>query len=79
MIDSNLDFIEDVRYFCNKARKKIQAVARFFLYMPLTQRKHLMNACILFQFGYFPLACMKQSKILSCSIKELHETHSHLD
>ena len=79
MIDSNLNFIEDVTYLCNKARKNIEAVAQIFLYIPLTQRKHLMHAYIIFQFGYFSSAWMKHGKILSTRIKELHETHSHLD
>ena len=77
MIDSNFNFIEDTTYIFVfvTTRKKIQAVAGIFLYMPLTQGRHLMNAYILFQFGYFTLAWMKHSKLLSSRAERLHESY----
>ena len=39
---------------CDKGIKKIRALARSYLYIPVTERKLLMNAYFLAEFGYCP-------------------------
>ena len=55
IIDRRPDFDEHVTNFGNKASKKIQARAKIFPYMPVTQRKLLIDTYFLSQFGYSPL------------------------
>ena len=43
-IDRKLNFSEHVTNLCDKASKKIQALARIFAYIPQTQKRLLMNA-----------------------------------
>ena len=50
IIERKLNFNEHTTYLCNKASKRILAVALVFPYMPLTQRKLLMNAYFFFSF-----------------------------
>ena len=51
-IDRKLNFNEHVTNLCDKASKKIQALARIFPYIPQTQKRLLMNAYFMSQFGY---------------------------
>ena len=60
-IDRKLNFNEHVTNLCDKASKKIQALARIFPYIPQTQKRLLMNAYFMFQFGYCPLVGMNHS------------------
>ena len=53
-IDRKLNFNEHVTNLCDKASKKIQAFARIFPYTTQTQKRLLMNACFMSQFGYCP-------------------------
>ena len=50
--DRKLHFNEHVSNLCDKASKKIQALARSFPYMCLNQRKIVMKAYFLSQFNY---------------------------
>ena len=50
-IDRKLNFNEHVTNLCDKASKKIQALARIFPYIPQTQKGLLMNAFFISQFG----------------------------
>ena len=52
LIDRMFNFNEYITNFCNKASKKIQALAAIFRNIPLTQRKLLIHAEVLPQFGY---------------------------
>ena len=54
-IDRKLNFNEHVTNLCDKASKKIQALARIFPYIPQTQKPLLMNAYLIAQFGYCSL------------------------
>ena len=73
-IDIKVNFKEHVTNLCNKASKKIQALARVFPHMPETQKKLLMNAYFLSQIVHCLLVWMNYSKVLiyKC-INRLHE------
>lgn len=73
IIDRKLNFNEHVRNLCNKASNKVQALARTILHMPVTQRKLLLNAYFLSQFGYCCLVWMNHSRILNNCINGSHE------
>ena len=72
IIDWKLNFNQDVTNLCNKASKKIQALARNFRETSVAQGKILMNAYFLSQFEYCPLVWMNHTRILNC-INRLHE------
>ena len=72
-IDRKLNFQEHVSNLCKKASTKINALARVFPYMPLNQKKTLMNAYFLSQFGYCPLVWMNHGRVLNNRINSLHE------
>ena len=72
-IDRKLNFNEHVTNLCDKASKKIQALARIFPYIPQTQKQLLMNACFVSQFGYCLLVWMNHSRTLNNRINGLHK------
>ena len=72
-IDRKLNFNEHVTNLCDKASKKIQALARIFPYIPQTQKRLLMNAYFMSQFGYCPLVWMNHSRTLNNHINGLHK------
>ena len=72
-IDRKLNFNEHVTNLCDKASKKIQALARIFPYIPQTQKRLLMNAYFMSQFGYCPLVWMNHSRALNNRINGLHK------
>ena len=51
-IDRKLNFNEHVTNLCDKASKKIQALARIFVYIPETQKRLLINAYFMSQFFF---------------------------
>ena len=53
-IDRQLNFNEHVFNLCKTASLKITALARVFPYMTLNQRRNLMKAYFMSQFGYCP-------------------------
>ena len=53
--------------------KKIQVFARIFPYIPQTQKRLLMNAYFMSQFGYCPLVWMNHSRTLNNRINGLHK------
>ena len=57
-IDRKLNFNEHVTNLCDNESKKIQALARIFPYIPQTQKRLLMNAYFMSQFGYCPIVGM---------------------
>ena len=75
-IDRKLDFNEHVTILCDKASKKIQALARIFPYIPQTQKRLLMNAYFMSQFSYCPLVWMNHSRTLNSRINGVHNDFS---
>ena len=75
-IDNKLTFDEHVATICSKASQKLHALARIGNYMTLIQRKTIMRAFILSQFGYCPLVWMFHSRTLNHRINRIHELHS---
>ena len=71
--DRELNFNEHGTNLCDKASKKIQALARVFPYIPQTQKRLLMNAYFMSQFGYCPLVWMNHSRALNNRINGLHK------
>ena len=74
IIDRKLNFNENVTNLCNKKSKKIQALAKTFPNLLVTQRNLLVSAYFLSQFGYCPLLWMNHSRILNNRINGLHES-----
>ena len=75
-IDRKLNFNEHVTNLCDKASKKIQALARIFPYIPQTQKRLLMNAYFMSQFSYCPLVWMNHSRTLNSRINGVHNDFS---
>ena len=57
-IDSKLLFDDHIQDLCNKANRKLRALARTTPYMNLQKTKVLMNAFFNAQFNYCPLIWM---------------------
>ena len=72
-IDRKLNFNELNTKLCDKASKKVQALARIFPYIPQTQKRLLMNAYFMSQFSYCPLGWMNHSRTLNNRINGLHK------
>ena len=72
-IDSKLRFDDHIQDLCNKANRKLRALARATPYMNLQKRKILMNAFFNAQFNYCPLIWMLHSRQNNNKIKHLHE------
>ena len=54
-IDYKLNVGEHLSKLCDKARQKLNTLARISSYMNINQRKCVMRAFISSQFGYYPL------------------------
>ena len=54
-IDSKLNLVCQVNHFCDKANKKLRALARVTPYMTLEKKKIVMNSFFNTQFYYCPL------------------------
>ena len=72
-IDRKLNFNEHVTNLCDKSSKEVQALARIFPYIPQTQKRLLMNAYFMSQFGYCPTVWMNHSRTLNNRINGLHK------
>ena len=72
-IDRTFDFNEHITNLCDQASIKIQALARTFPYIPQIQKRPLMNAYFMSQFGYCPLVWMNYSRTLNKGINGLHK------
>ena len=72
-IDCKLNFDSHVKHLCNKANKKLRALARVTPYMTLEKKKIIMNSCFNAQFNYCPLIWMLHSRKNNNKIKHLHE------
>ena len=73
IIDRKLNFNGHGTDLCDKASKKIEALARSFLYIPQIQKLLLMNAYFMSRFGYCPLVWMNHSRKLNNHINGLHK------
>ena len=72
-IDSKLRFDDHIQNLCNKANRKLRALARATPYMNPQKRKVLINAFFNAKFGYCPLIWMLHSRQNNNKIKHLHE------
>ena len=54
VLDNKLKFEKHVENICQKANKKLNALARVTNYMELPKRRILMNVCFKAQFNYCP-------------------------
>ena len=72
-IDRYLNFDEHVSNLCKTVSLKITALARVFPYMTLNQRRILMKAYFMSQFGHCPLVWMNHSRSLNNRINTLYE------
>ena len=77
-IDSKLNFDCHVNHLCNKANKKLRALARVTSYMTLEKKKIVMNSFFNAQFNYCPLIWMLHSRKNNNKIKHLHERYLRL-
>ena len=77
-IDSKLRFDDHIQDLCNKANRKLRALARRTPYMNLQKRKVLMNAFFNAQFNYCPLIWMLYSRQNNNKVKHLHERYLRL-
>ena len=71
--DNKLKFEKHINTICQKANRKLNALARITPYMELTKRRILMNAFFDSQFNYCPLIWMFHSRNLNKKIKRPHE------
>ena len=62
--DKKLKFEKHINTICQKANRKLNALARITTYMELTKRRILMNAFFDSQFNYCPLIWMFHSRNL---------------
>ena len=68
-IDSKLNFDCHVNHSCNKANKKLRALARVTPYMILEKKKIIMNSFFNAEFNYCPLIWMPHSRQNNNKIK----------
>ena len=73
VLDSKLKFDVHVGNICQKANRKINALARLTNYMELPKRRLLLNAFFKAQFNYCPVVWMFHSRSLNNKINRLHE------
>ena len=77
-IDLTLCFDGHIQDLCNKANRKLRALARATPYMNLQKRKVLINAFFNAQCNYWLLIWMLHSPQNNNKIKHLHERCLHL-
>jgi len=73
IIDQKLNFSEHVTILCQKASRKLHALARISKYMSINKRRIIMKAFIESQFGYCPLIWMFHNRTLNNRINKIHE------
>ncbi len=72
-IDNKLSFKTYVTSLCTKASQKLHGLSRVSNYMDLKQKKIIMHAFMLSQFGYCPLVWMLHGRELNSRINKIHE------
>ena len=73
LLDNKVSFKNHVTGLCTTASQKLHALSRISNYMDLLQRKIIVYAFILSQFGYCPLVWMLHSRQLNNRINKIHE------
>ena len=73
IIDSKLNFKENLGGIIKKASRKVNVLSRITPYMSLTKRKLLMNSFFKSQFNYCPLVWMCHNRTINNKINRLHE------
>ena len=73
VLDNKLKFDKHVENICQKASKKLNALARETNYMEPPKRCTLMNAFLKAQFNYCPPVWMFHNRSLNNKINRLHE------
>ena len=73
LLDNKVSFKNHVTGLCATASQKLHALSRISNYMDLLQRKIIVYAFILSQFGYCPLVWMLHSRQLNNRINKIHE------
>ena len=68
-----LKFDKHINTICQKANRKLNALARITPYVELTKRRILINAFFDSQFNYCPFIWMFHSRNLNNKINRLHE------
>ena len=73
VLDNKLKFEKHVENICQKANKKLDALARVTNYMELPKRRVLMNVFFKAQFSYCPAVWKFHNRSLNNKINRLHE------
>ena len=71
-IEGRLGFDFHVNKLCNKASKKLNALARICNYMNIDQKRKIMKAFITSQFSFCPLVWMFNSRNINNRINKIH-------
>ena len=71
--DNKLNFDYHINKLCKKASQKLHALARVWVFMNCRQKKQIMNAFIISQFGYCPLIWMFHNRKMLQQINRIHE------
>ena len=84
VLDNKLKFDVHVGNICQKANRKLNALARLTNYMELPKRRLLLNAFFKAQFNYCPVVWMFHSRSLNNKIKRClriiyNDKHSNFD
>ena len=72
VLDNKLKFYIHVGNICQKANRKLNALARLTNYMELPKRRLLLNAFFKDEFNYCPVVWMFHSRSLNNKINRLH-------
>ena len=73
ILDQTLSFKQHVRALCKKASQKLHALARISCYMDTEKLQQVMQAFVLYHFGYCPLVWMFFDRTLNHGINHIHE------
>ena len=71
--DNKLKFEKHIITICQRANRKLNALARLTLYMELGKRRMLINAFFNSQFNYCSVIWMCRSRALNNKVNRLHE------
>ena len=71
--DNKLNFEYHIGKLCKKASEKLHALARVSSFMSCRQKKIIINAFIMAQFGYCPLIWMCHNRNIHRQINKIQE------
>ena len=72
-LTNDLNFDYHVNQLCNKASKKLHALARIAKYMEINKRRMLMKAFVSSQFSYCPLVWIFHNRKMEHRINNIHK------